>query len=167
MKPSLSLILPVHNAQRTLAADIGRLLDVLPDLARKFEILVVDRGSSDQTLEVAQDLAMEFPQIRVAVEPDADALPRVMRHIRGETVIAHDGDSTIDAEQLSCVCRAPAQRSNAWRRAARSPGDSNRPPANAARTDFRCSTRKRCCGCVTTPTPGRSNVGSNRSPPRH
>lgn len=105
VKPSLSLILPVRNAQRTLAADIGRILDVLPDLARKFEIVVVDRGSHDHTREVAEELAMEYPQVRIAAEFGENAIPMAAAMTRGETVIAHDGDSEIDAEQLLRLCR--------------------------------------------------------------
>ncbi len=65
MVPSLSIVLPVHNAEATLAEQLCQLLEVLPDLAERFEILVVDDGSSDQTPEIAGDLAQQFPQLRV------------------------------------------------------------------------------------------------------
>ena len=50
---SLSVVVPVHNAERNLTQRIGRLLEVLPDLVAKFEVLIVDDGSADQTMEVA------------------------------------------------------------------------------------------------------------------
>ena len=65
MPPSLSYILPVRNAETTLRTDVLRLLDLLPDLAPKFELVVVDDGSVDHTNDVARELAREFPQIRV------------------------------------------------------------------------------------------------------
>jgi glycosyltransferase involved in cell wall biosynthesis len=62
---SLSVLLPVHNAQSTLAAHVRQLLDVLPDLTAQFEVLIVDDGSTDHTAEVATDLSVEFPQVRM------------------------------------------------------------------------------------------------------
>jgi hypothetical protein len=66
LQPSLSLILPVHNVEKTLCDNVHRVLDVLAELASRFEVLVVDDGSTDHTSEVAHELAREFPQVRVA-----------------------------------------------------------------------------------------------------
>lgn len=65
LQPSLSLILPVHNVEKTLCDNVHRVLDVLSELATRFEVLVVDDGSTDHTNEVAHELAREFPQVRV------------------------------------------------------------------------------------------------------
>lgn len=64
--PSLTVVLPVHNAEKSLARKIARLLDILPDLTSRFEILLIDDASMDQTAEVAHDLAREYPQIVIA-----------------------------------------------------------------------------------------------------
>jgi glycosyltransferase involved in cell wall biosynthesis len=66
MDQPLNVVLRVRDAERTLAACIDRLLEVLPDLAERFAVLVVDQGSTDQTLEVAHELALVYPQLRVA-----------------------------------------------------------------------------------------------------
>jgi glycosyltransferase involved in cell wall biosynthesis len=63
MKASLSVLLPVHNAQSTVGDAIGRLLEVLPELTNRFEIIVIDDGSSDATCEVADDWARHYPQV--------------------------------------------------------------------------------------------------------
>lgn len=63
---SLSVVLPVYNAQNSLPHLIHQMLDILPDVASEFEVLVVDDGSTDQTEEVARDLAIRYPQVRVA-----------------------------------------------------------------------------------------------------
>ena len=66
MKPSLSLLIPVHNAQTHLQASVQHLLEVLPELTGRFEVLVVDDGSTDATAELAHELARDYPQIKVA-----------------------------------------------------------------------------------------------------
>lgn len=66
---SLSVILPVHNAQHYLTNLVHELLDMLPDLTGQFEILIVDDGSTDHTIEIADQLATEYPQCRVTRHP--------------------------------------------------------------------------------------------------
>jgi glycosyltransferase involved in cell wall biosynthesis len=66
VNPSLSLVLPVRNAEQTLAENLLHVLDVLSDLTDRFEVLLVDEGSTDQTIDLAHDLAVEYPQLRIA-----------------------------------------------------------------------------------------------------
>jgi glycosyltransferase involved in cell wall biosynthesis len=61
----LSIIVPVHNAESSLSGQIARLLEVLPDLTHQFEIVVVDDASTDHTVELARELACQFPQLRL------------------------------------------------------------------------------------------------------
>lgn len=58
--------MPVCNAQTSLARDVAEYLEILPDLTGRFELVIVDDGSADDTIEVADELALEYPQIRVA-----------------------------------------------------------------------------------------------------
>ena len=61
----LSAVLPAFNEQECIADAVGRLLDVLPGLARRFEVIVVDDGSRDRTGEIADQLARDHPHVRV------------------------------------------------------------------------------------------------------
>ena len=65
MKPSLSVILPVRNAAESLGPVVCRLLELLPDLTPRFEIVVVDDASTDHTAEIADELRRTYPQVRV------------------------------------------------------------------------------------------------------
>ena len=57
--------MPVRNAENTLRGEVESLLEVLPELTDRFEIIVVDDGSSDHTWEAAAELSRKFPQVRV------------------------------------------------------------------------------------------------------
>jgi glycosyltransferase involved in cell wall biosynthesis len=101
---SLSVLLPVHNAQATLQADVGQVLDLLPDLSHDFDLLIIDDGSTDATCEVAEELAKQFPQVKLVRHSRRrgikaalnDGLSRTRSHI----VLGHDGQSRIDPAEI-------------------------------------------------------------------
>jgi glycosyltransferase involved in cell wall biosynthesis len=99
---SLSLVLPVHNAQSILARQVTTLLDLLPELTTRFEVLIVDDGSTDRTEEEAHELAVRYPQVKVARHNRRQgkwaALETGIRHARGELVILQDDESISPAQ---------------------------------------------------------------------
>lgn len=101
---SLSVVVPVHNAERNLTQRIGRLLEVLPDLAAKFEVLIVDDGSTDQTEDVALELSQQFPQVRVTRHPEQRGIEASIQtgaaHTTGDVVIVHPGHEPVNASHL-------------------------------------------------------------------
>lgn len=66
LEPRLTLLLPVRNAQASLSRDVARILEIAADLSPCFELLILDRGSTDATEEVADELARSYPQVRTA-----------------------------------------------------------------------------------------------------
>jgi hypothetical protein len=61
---SLSVLLPVKNAQSTLAPTVHRILDVVSEISERIELLIIDDGSADATSEVAMELTRHYPQVR-------------------------------------------------------------------------------------------------------
>jgi glycosyltransferase involved in cell wall biosynthesis len=104
---SLSIVLPVHNAESTLASQILELLDVLPDLTPRFDVLIVDDGSTDQTEEVAHDLARRFPQLQVARhsrrQGAAGAVATGLQRTSGDLLFVHDGQAPVSPGELRCL----------------------------------------------------------------
>jgi len=92
---SLSVVLPVLNAEGTLAENLQHILEVLSDLGRRFEVLIVDQGSTDLTADVAHELAVTFPQLRVARRSDESSehggLDAHLHQATGEYVFVHQG----------------------------------------------------------------------------
>ena len=64
MARSLSVLLPVKNAQSTLAPTVHKILDVVSELSEQIELLIIDDGSADATSEVAMDLTRHYPQVQ-------------------------------------------------------------------------------------------------------
>jgi hypothetical protein len=96
---SLSIVLPVRNAQSTLRTDVCRLMDVMPDLAGPLEVLVIDDGSNDGTEEVAWELLTSFPQFDFIRNPLPAGLRQSLRTAyemtRGHHLLIHCGDSAV------------------------------------------------------------------------
>lgn len=65
MERSLTILLPIRHATESLSTTVHRMLDMLPDLTRQFEVLLVDDGAVEAESELAYDLARDYPQVRV------------------------------------------------------------------------------------------------------
>ncbi len=63
--PSLQLELEVRNVASVLDQNVHRLLDLLSEDQTTFSLRIIDKGSLDDTLEVASELARQYPQICV------------------------------------------------------------------------------------------------------
>lgn len=61
---NLSIIIPVYNSEGTLIPLAERLAKVLPGLAERFEVILVNDGSLDGSWGVILDLAKRFPWVR-------------------------------------------------------------------------------------------------------
>lgn len=113
MNPDVTVVLPVHNVERTLAEALTRVLDLAYSMGRRLQVALVDDGSTDGTYEVACELARRYPQVRVLRQPFqrglGPALEKVRRELGVGHVVAHDGVTAIDPEDLGEVLRSSLQ----------------------------------------------------------
>jgi glycosyltransferase involved in cell wall biosynthesis len=87
---SLSIILPVRDCQATLSEQVHHLLEVVPDLTSRFEIILVDDASIDHTPEVARELVRQYPQLRLICHSQS----------RGREAAVHTGLATAASETV-------------------------------------------------------------------
>ncbi|MDO9541266.1 MAG: glycosyltransferase family 2 protein [Kiritimatiellia bacterium] len=66
----LTIIVPAHNEEKRLAKMLDEYLPFFSQIYHTdFEMLVVINGSSDQTVNIAEQYALKFAQMRSIVEP--------------------------------------------------------------------------------------------------
>jgi glycosyltransferase involved in cell wall biosynthesis len=126
LNDTLSIIVPVRNAEATLAGHIGRLLDLLPDLTQQFEIVLVDDASADHTVELARDLAREYPQVRLichgAMKGKEAAIKTGLQWAQGQTVFVQEDPLAPSHTDLRRLWSLRQDRELVIARAARQPG---------------------------------------------
>ena len=64
-KPNISLFFPVYNDERTIRTVTEKSIRVLKTLADQFEILIIDDCSPDKSGAIADELARQYPFVRV------------------------------------------------------------------------------------------------------
>lgn len=91
-EPLVSAIVPAYNAAKTITETLH---SVRAQTYRHLEILVIDDGSKDETVSIAEAQAAEDPRIRLIKQPNggvAAARNTGIRAARGEFVAPIDAD---------------------------------------------------------------------------
>ena len=71
MKPSIDIIIPVHNEEAVLLDSIGRLNQFLREnIQNPWRITIADNASTDATRSIAQLLAQDFPGVGYLFIPE-------------------------------------------------------------------------------------------------
>jgi len=104
LKPSLSVVVPLHNVQSTLVGMVEDLLEILPELTPRFEVVLVDDGSTDATRETAHELSLGFPQVQVIVQTARlgaqESLRAALRFSHGEFLLLCTDRPTFDLHDI-------------------------------------------------------------------
>ncbi|HZS36715.1 MAG TPA: glycosyltransferase family 2 protein [Polyangia bacterium] len=100
----VSLFFPVYNDERTVRTVADKALALLPQVASRYEIIIVDDGSPDRSGAIADELAREHDCVRVIHHPRnlgyGAALRAGIAACRFEYVCMIDGDDEYEVEDL-------------------------------------------------------------------
>jgi len=101
--PFLSIVIPARNEEVRLPRSLERVFGFLGEQDFTAEVLVVENASSDRTLESAQELAHQYPTLRVLHEDfpgKGRAVRRGMLEAGGEYRFIADADLSMPVEQI-------------------------------------------------------------------
>src|SRR3989344_1394407 len=102
---SLSVFFPCINEEGNIENGVKKAEDVLKKLKLKYEIIIVDDGSTDKTGEIADRLARQNPLIRVIHHPRnlgyGEALKSGFYNARYDTIVYTDGDGQFDFSEVT------------------------------------------------------------------
>jgi glycosyltransferase involved in cell wall biosynthesis len=102
--PFLSVVIPAHNEENRLPETLAGLFDFLSGQPYPAEVIVVENGSRDRTLEIAQAFAARFSQLRVLQEAQRGkglAVRRGMLAARGEFRFMCDADFSMPVSEIN------------------------------------------------------------------
>jgi glycosyltransferase involved in cell wall biosynthesis len=104
---SLSVVIPVYNEVENIRLMYEKLNEVLPPLGRQFEIVFVDDGSSDGSLDVLRELADGDTRVKVVRfrrnYGQTAAMQAGLQLASGDVIITMDGDLQNDPTDIGMM----------------------------------------------------------------
>ena len=93
--PRISIVIPVYNEEAILHAAIVDLRERLSPFGWEYEVIIAENGSKDRTIQIAEELAEKYEQVRTlsAGEPNYGmALKEGILSAKGEIVLCEEID---------------------------------------------------------------------------
>lgn len=100
----LSIFFPFWDEEKNIETVIGKAIPVAQKVAQKWEIIMVDDGSTDKTFEIAQKLSKENRNLKVARNSTNRGYGAALRtgfaNCRYDLIVFNDGDNQFDFSQV-------------------------------------------------------------------
>lgn len=108
-QPDLSVVFPVYNEEENVPILLDEITKALAGKPWSYEIIAVDDGSDDRSLQVLRDAKSRLPNLRViAFEKNSGqtaALDAAWRAARGKFVVSLDADLQNDPADIPAMMR--------------------------------------------------------------
>lgn len=102
--PHLSIVIPAYNEEQRLPRTLGRTIPFLREKGLSFELVIVDDGSKDKTVEVVRGLSTTYPEIRVISDGinrgRGAAVKKGIFEARGDLILETDSDGSVADEAV-------------------------------------------------------------------
>jgi len=104
LNETLSILIPVYNEEGNLSLLFEKLVAALKKVGRPYEVIFVDDGSSDGTMEILLDLKDKNPNVKIISFSrnfgQTAALSAGIDSSKGDIIIPMDGDLQNDPEDI-------------------------------------------------------------------
>src|SRR6478672_5339440 len=104
MNPEISVVIPVRNEAPNVAALYEELTATLETFGRRYEIIVVDDGSTDATFDLLADIQARDARLRIIRFRrnfgQTAAFSAGFAHARGRYIVTSDGDLQNDPRDI-------------------------------------------------------------------
>ncbi|KKQ10210.1 MAG: Glycosyltransferase [Candidatus Pacebacteria bacterium GW2011_GWF2_38_9] len=102
---SLSVFFPVYNEESNLEILIEQALRIIPSLASRYELLIINDGSTDDSLKIANKLANKHEQVKVLSHETnkgyGEVLKTGIKNSQYEWIFWTDSDLQFDLSELA------------------------------------------------------------------
>lgn len=109
-RPAISVFFPAYNDAGTIASMVLAALNTCARLTDDYEVIVVENGSTDYTVEVLEQLASQYTRLRVLAHREplgyGGALRVGFASATKDLVFYTDGDAQYDAHELALLVTA-------------------------------------------------------------
>ncbi|HZU98869.1 MAG TPA: glycosyltransferase [Planctomycetota bacterium] len=103
-RPQVSVVIPCYNEELNVPNLVGRLFKTLDQMGRTYEVLFVDDGSKDKTLELLVAATKDRPNVRIIElarnSGQHAAIFAALAASRGNTVVTLDADLQNPPEEI-------------------------------------------------------------------
>ena len=107
MNPEISVVIPVRNEAPNVAALYEELTATLETFGRRYEIIVVDDGSTDETFDLLADIQARDARLRIIRFRrnfgQTAAFSAGFAHARGRYIVTSDGDLQNDPRDIPAM----------------------------------------------------------------
>src|SRR5262245_54085947 len=105
--PEISIIIPVYNEEENIRPLHAKLRDALEGVGRSHEVIFVDDGSTDESLEYLRECAELNPKIRVIAlrrnYGQTAAMSAGIDHAHGDILVPMDADLQNDPADIAML----------------------------------------------------------------
>lgn len=102
--PELSIFFPFWNEEKNVKSVVERAIPIAKKVAKEWEIIIVDDGSSDKTFEIGKELSRQYRNVKViSHKPNRGygaALKSGFTNAKYKYVVFTDGDRQFDFSQV-------------------------------------------------------------------
>jgi glycosyltransferase involved in cell wall biosynthesis len=113
VRPKLSIIVPFYNEEDSIGPMYAAIVAAIDPLKISYEMVFVDDGSRDKTVQIATDLARHDSRVRLVKfrrnYGQTPAMAAGIEHARGEILVTMDGDLQNDPADIGLFLEKMAE----------------------------------------------------------